>query len=212
VAPALLHKTPPLAQKFYGRSALTVAKDLLGKVLVTGSGRSLAAGLIIEVEAYLGSDDPASHAFRGKTARNSSMFQGGGIAYVYLSYGMHRCVNVVTGREGEGEAVLLRALWPLEGQELMAKRRGLIFSPTPKVLGNLTSGPGKLTQAMSITLKDNGRHWDQGDFKIIDLGYRPVRGEIMASPRIGITKGVELPWRYVIAAPKTIHPKAKPGA
>lgn len=183
--------------RFYQRSALHVAKDLLGKVLVTGLGNELAAGLIVEVEAYLGAEDPASHAFRGKTMRNSSMFSRGGVAYVYLSYGMHRCVNIVTGQEGQGEAVLLRAIWPIMSQKLMAKRRGLPDSLTVSVLKNLASGPGKLTQAMAITLDDNGRSWDQPDFKIIDLGYGPKKGEILSTPRIGITKGVELPWRFL---------------
>jgi DNA-3-methyladenine glycosylase len=193
-----------LELSFYGGSALDVAKELLGKVLVTGTGDELAAGMIIEVEAYLGSDDPASHAYSGQTKRNTSMFRSGGIAYVYLSYGMHRCVNIVTGYEGIGESVLLRALWPLMSQELMAKRRGTFFPATAKVLANLANGPGKLTQAMAITLDDNGRSWDQPNFKIIDLGYHPHKTEIRATPRVGITKGVELPWRYVIEAPQTL--------
>ncbi len=190
-------RTTPIERPFYQRSALDVAIDLLGKVLVTGAGKEIAAGLIVEVEAYLGAEDPASHAYRGKTARNSSMFSLGGIAYVYLSYGIHRCVNIVTGQEDQGEAVLLRAIWPIMSQKLMAKRRGLDDALTSGVIKNLASGPGKLTQAMAISLRDNGRPWDQPDFKIIDLGYRPKKGELLSTPRIGITKGVELPWRFL---------------
>lgn len=130
------------------------------------------------------------------------MFGPGGIAYVYLSYGMHRCINVVTGSQGRGEAVLLRAALPLFNLSAMAQRRGRTFEDSPKVQSALASGPGKLTEAMGITLADNGRRWDERDFKIVDLGYRVKPGQISRSPRIGITKGVELPWRFFITGTK----------
>ena len=188
----------PLQPAFFQRHAPVVSPDLLGKILVTKSQGFLCAAMIVEVEAYLGSEDPASHAFRGKTRRNASMFGAGGLAYVYLSYGMHRCVNIVTGKEGTGEAVLLRAGEPLYGLEAMAQRRNIPFADTPKVKGSLASGPGKLTAAMDIQLSDDGRAWNVDAFKVVDPGIAINPSDIETSPRIGISKGTELPLRFFV--------------
>ena len=188
----------PIQSAFFQRHAPVVARDILGKILVTESQGFLCAAMIVEVEAYLDFEDPASHAFRGKTRRNASMFGAGGLAYVYLSYGMHRCVNIVTGKEGTGEAVLLRAAEPLYGLEAMAQRRNIPFADTPKVKRSLASGPGKLTAAMNIQLSDDGRAWNLDAFKVVDLGIAINPSEIETLPRIGISKGVELPLRFLV--------------
>ncbi len=130
--------------------ALTVAPALLGWEIITHAGGVRTAGRIVEVEAYHGAGDPASHAYRGLTPRTGPMFEAGGTIYVYFSYGVHNCLNIVTGPAGEAQAVLIRALEPTTGAEVMAARRGLT---DPRLL---TSGPGRLTQALGITLADSG--------------------------------------------------------
>jgi DNA-3-methyladenine glycosylase len=173
---------------------ITVARQLLGKVLVRRSGRTVMSGMIVEVEAYNGADDPASHAFRGQTARNQVMFMEGGVLYVYFTYGMHFCANVVTGRAGNGSAVLLRALEPLEGVAAMAKHRSRPASEATALL----SGPAKLCQAMKIGRDDNGTDLCSGRIWIEDRGLTvPSRG-IVATPRIGITRGKEKLWRFCV--------------
>ena len=184
-----------LKESFYRRDALSVAKDLLGKGLFVGRTNKPLVCEIVEVEAYLGNSDPASHAYRGVTKRNWPMFEVGGTSYVYLSYGLNYCFNVVTGTEGSGEAVLIRAAMPLEGLSLMAKRRALKDASKHT---HLLSGPGKLTQALGITLRDNGLSLYGRDFCIIDLGRKPGEAEIGQSPRIGISQGVEAHWRFFI--------------
>lgn len=162
-----------------GLDALALARRLIGaELLVRGAG-----GIIIETEAY-GRDDPASHSFRGPTRRNASMFGPAGHAYVYRSYGIHLCLNVVAGA---GEAVLIRALAPDVGLELMRKRRG--SSP-------LCSGPGRLTEALGIRPEDDGAPFDGGDFSIILSSGKP---ELLTGPRIGISKAQDLPWRFGLA-------------
>jgi DNA-3-methyladenine glycosylase len=163
-----------------------VAAELLDKVLVVEGGGERTAGRIIETEAYT-SDDPASHSHRGRTARNGVMFGPAGRLYVYVSYGIHHCANVVTGADGEGQAVLLRAIAPLEGLELMLRRRGR--QP-------LADGPGKLCQALGIALTDNGADLcTGGTFGLFDDGSSPPERPIIG-PRIGITKGIDRPWRF----------------
>jgi len=183
----------PLPRAFYERPVLTVARDLLGRVMVHRGPGGRASGRIIEVEAYRGADDPASHAFRGETARNRVMFGPAGHAYVYFTYGMHHCVNVVTGPAGRSEAVLIRALEPLEGMALMRRRRG-VQEP-----GRLARGPGCVTQALGIDRRQYGLDLTRGSFVILDLppdhGGRPIaRG-----PRLGIRVAVERPWRFWLA-------------
>ena len=159
-----------------GWDAVTLARALVGAMLVVRG----AGGVVIETEAY-GRDDPASHSFRGETARNRAMFGPAGHAYVYRSYGIHLCLNVVARR---GEAVLIRAIDPLVGVEVMAERRGA---------GPLCSGPGRLAQALGVTLADDGAAFDGGDFAItLPEGAVPL----VAGPRVGISKAVEVPWRF----------------
>lgn len=177
-----------LERTFYERNTVEVAKELLGCYLVHETPEGKTAGKIVETEAYL-SDDPASHSFRGKTKRNASMFGPAGKAYVYLSYGMYRCFNVVTAKEHVGEAVLIRALEPVEGLDLMRKRRGI--SEAEK----LCNGPGKLVIAMGM-----GKELDGADLLTgpLTIRARDSLAESQASPRIGITKAAELPLRFTL--------------
>jgi DNA-3-methyladenine glycosylase len=152
------------------------------------------AARIVEVEAYLGDVDPASHAFRGRTDRNAVMFREGGHLYVYFTYGMHFCSNVVTGKEGMGHAVLLRALEPVEGIPLMARRR----RRSAARVRELCSGPAKLCQAFGITGRQNGADLC-GSSCWIERRDPPLRrGQIGRSARIGISRGKEFTWRFVI--------------
>jgi DNA-3-methyladenine glycosylase len=161
-----------------------VAPDLLGKVLVAGE----CAGRIVEVEAYR-ADDPASHTFRGRTPRNAVMFGPAGHLYVYFTYGLHHCANVVTGDDGDGQAVLLRAVVPLRGIDVMAKRRG---GRSP-----LADGPGKLCQAFGIDRRHDGTDLCAGDaVTIVDDGADPPV-DVAVTPRIGIRRAVDVPWRWV---------------
>jgi DNA-3-methyladenine glycosylase len=172
---------------FYDRPVLDVARDLLGCV-VSHAG---ASGVIVETEAYHHSE-PACHAFVGLTPRTATLFGPPGRAYVYRSYGIHALLNAVCEPEGVGAAVLIRALEPLDGIELMRERRG------PVTDGELCSGPGKLTQALAIELDRNGDDLAQGP---VTIGPRPPdwqEVELVAGPRIGITKAVELPWRFCV--------------
>lgn len=181
----------PLDREFFRRDALEVAPDLLNKVLVANG----CSGRIVEVEAYR-SDEPASHTFRGRTARNAVMFGDAGHLYVYFSYGMHHCANVVTGRAGESQAVLLRGLVPLEGLDVIRFRR-----PASTPTARLTDGPGKLCQALGIDLNANGTDLcAPGQLWIGDDGVQPPTDPTVTA-RIGITKAVDLPWRFVAPGP-----------
>jgi DNA-3-methyladenine glycosylase len=172
----------PLKRAFFGRSVHEVAPDLIGAtLLVSGVG-----GIIVEVEAYHHTD-PAAHSYRGPTPRNQVMFGPPGFAYVYRSYGIHWCVNFVCEKEGSASAVLIRALQPTHGVAAMRRRRGLHDERA------LCSGPGKLTEALGITIAHNGLALDAPP---IALHARTEKPEIVAGARIGITKAVELPWRY----------------
>jgi DNA-3-methyladenine glycosylase len=182
-----------LQRPFYRRDARELARDLLGRILVTKIGGERTAGRIIETEAYLGSDDRASHSHRGPTKRNEAMFLEGGHAYVYFIYGMYYCFNVVTGREGAGEAVLIRALEPTEGIETMRRRRGR--SPRRDI--ELTDGPGKLAIALGIGPELNGVDLAADRRIWIEEGEPLAEEEVIITPRIGITKSAELPWRWV---------------
>ncbi len=189
----------PLSREFYNRDPREVGPDLLGKVLVRKAGRQVLAARIVEVEAYLGENDPAAHSAVGPTARNAVMFGPPGYVYVYFIYGNHYCLNVSCLPEGTAGAVLFRAVEPLAGIEAMAVARGMTLGG-PRSLRNLTSGPGRLAQAFGITrLRDNGKDLTsrKSDLFIVDDGYRAT--EIATTARIGITKAAELPLRYVIA-------------
>ncbi len=181
----------PLPLEFYRQDTFALVPKILGKVLVHRIGRRALAGRIVEVEAYVGSD-PASHAANGMTERNKVMFEAGGVAYVYFTYGMHFCFNIVTGREGFPAALLVRALEPLEGFEEMKRRRGT------DLLTNLTNGPAKLCQAMGIDRKCNGMRLDGKGIFILDDGFVIDESYVLSSTRIGIRVGTESEWRYFL--------------
>jgi DNA-3-methyladenine glycosylase len=186
-----------LPRKFYTREVKAVAKDLLGKILVNKNGNSILAGKIVEVEAYDGKIDQAAHTFIGKTKRNEIMFNEGGYFYVYFSYGAHYCCNVVTGKKGHGTAVLIRAIEPVNGVKKMIKNRYGRDLLNERERFNLTSGPGKVCQAMGINKSHYGA--DLTNSSIFILDSQKVRKDmIVVTKRIGIKKSVELPWRYYI--------------
>jgi DNA-3-methyladenine glycosylase len=182
----------PLPRRFYTRETLTVAEELLGKKLVRHTNNTRLVGKIVEVEAYRGSDDPGSHAYRGMTPRNRLMFRKGGFAYVYFTYGMHYCFNVVTERQNAPGAVLVRALEPLNGIETMRRNRG------NKNLLNLTNGPAKLAEAMNITKKQNGLDLTRSKELLICEPNVKENFEIVTTKRIGIKVGVDKLWRFCI--------------
>lgn len=186
-----------LKREFYNRTFLTVAKDLLGKILMIKKGKYFLAVKIVEVEAYHGDFDEASHAFRGKTNRNAVMFEEGGHLYVYFTYGVHFCTNIVVGKKGKGIAVLIRAVEPLEGIHIMTKNRFGKKSVKEKNLFNLTSGPGKVCQALGINLNHNGIDLIGNEVFILDQPKLKNK-EIGVSSRIGITRSVDLQWRFFI--------------
>ena len=181
---------PRLPRRFFARPSTAVAPELLGRILVrvSGDGTRLVAR-IVEVEAY-GPKDPASHAYRGRTPRNLVMFGPPGRLYVYFTYGMHFCANVVTGAEGEGSAVLLRALEPLEGLETMAANRGV------DAVRLLCSGPGRLTQAMGIARPDNGVDLVRDPALQLRAGEPLAAKRVARSTRVGVNVGIEPRWRY----------------
>jgi len=179
----------PLPPAFYDRPSVAVAPDLLNKVLVAGP----CAGRIVEVEAY-DESDPASHSYRGRTARTEVMFGPPGHLYVYFTYGMHWCANAVCGPEGEGAAVLLRALAPLHGVGVMVERR-----PRARRPRDLCNGPAKLCQALGIDGERNGTDLTDGGsaVQIVDDGTPPPR-RAGRSPRIGISVATDVPWRWYV--------------
>ncbi len=184
-----------LPRSFYLRSTLTVAKELLGKFLVRKMGRQLLIGKIVEVEAYLGKKDPASHAYRGQTKRNEMMFRQGGHLYVYFTYGMHFCANVVTRGKGIGEAVLIRAVEPVKGIEVMRKKRGCSWDEAD--YWNVANGPAKLCEAFGIQRKQNGIDL-LGDEIFVAGGEKIPKSLIGSSTRIGIKKATDKRWRFFV--------------
>lgn len=177
----------PLPRRFYARDSVELARDLLGRLLIREHAGVRTIGRIVEVEAY-SIEDPASHSFKGRTPRNETMFGPPGHAYVYVSYGMHHCMNVTAGG---ANAVLLRALEPLEGIEEMARRRGLANERL------LCAGPGRLCQALGITLADDGRDiTKRGDLWL--AAGNPVE-DIGVTGRIGLSVAADVPWRFVEA-------------
>jgi DNA-3-methyladenine glycosylase len=181
-----------LPKSFYTRDARVVARDLLGRELVTVVDGERTSGRISETEAYVG-DDPASHSHRGPTQRNASMFRDGGIAYVYFIYGMYYCFNVVTGAEGSGEAVLIRAVVPTSGIEVMRRRRGRAL----KRDADLANGPGKLAMALAIGPEHNGIDLTAGTTIWIEEGIAVNDDSVVTTSRVGITRGLEHDWRWV---------------
>jgi DNA-3-methyladenine glycosylase len=187
-----------LKRDFFARSVHEVAPDLIGVTLLLDG----AGGRIVEVEAY-DHEDPASHGYRGRTARNEAMFGPPGHAYVYRSYGIHWCLNLVCGEEGIAEAVLVRALEPTAGLEEQRRRRGV------EDIRALCSGPGKLCQALGITREHDGLPLDAPPFL---LEPRDAAPEIVTGPRIGITRATELSWRYLDGGSPFLSRSAPRGA
>lgn len=187
-----------LPRSFFLRDTQSVAKELLGKILVREVDHTLLACRIVEVESYVGHDDRASHASRGRTARNAMMFAPGGHAYVYFIYGMYWCLNVVTERKDYPSAVLIRAGEPLQGITYMQQAR------RQKAVTNLISGPGKLCQAMQIDRLLNGADVVTSKrLYIVDDGFKVRKADVGQSPRIGVAYAGEhalRPWRYYIAS------------
>jgi DNA-3-methyladenine glycosylase len=189
----------PLRRAFFNRDPRLVSRELLGKVLVRKEGRKFLAGRVVEVEAYLGSEDAAAHSAAGKTPRNAVLFGPPGYAYVYFIYGNHYCLNVSCLPDGEAGGILFRALEPLAGMEEMALRRDLSIQ-SPRGLRNLTSGPGKLAEAFGITReRDNAKDLTSAhsDLFLSDDNVRV--SQVVETRRIGITKAEDMPLRYLIA-------------
>jgi DNA-3-methyladenine glycosylase len=188
-----------LPRQFYDRDPRPVSRELLGKLLVRRRGRQILTARIVEVEAYLGSDDSAAHAAAGRTARNDVLFGPPGHAYVYFIYGNHYCLNVSCLPDGIAGGILFRGAEPLKGIEQMARARGLTIK-TARDLRLLTVGPGRMAEAFGITrARDNGKDLTSpdSDLFIADDGFRA--SHVAVTPRIGITKAAALPLRYVIA-------------
>lgn len=187
----------PLPRSFYARPVGEVARDLLGCVLVRRLDGDELRGEIVEVEAYGGADDAGSHAFRGRTRRNEVMFGPPGHLYVYRIYHFHTCMNVVCEGAGIAGAVLIRALIPLSGLDVMERNRG------GRPVRELCNGPAKLCQALEISMEQNGTDL-QGPDLWIEPGSKP--DEISASTRVGLTRGADLPWRYFLPGNSFVSP------
>ncbi len=188
-----------LTKDFYTQNVLVVAENLLGKIFVyenKNSGIKLSAK-IVEVEAYDGKSDEAAHTYNGKTERNKIMFETGGYLYVYFTYGIHFCANIVTGTEGEGTAVLLRGMEVLEGIEIFSKNRFGKKNISEGEKKNLLNGPAKICKAFGITKNQNGTNLLMNEIYLLDAPKVP-KNKIVQTTRIGIKKSVELPWRFYI--------------
>jgi len=192
----------PLPRSFYDRDPRQIGPEVLGKLLVRRQGRELLAGRIVEVEAYLGADDPAAHASIGKTPRNAVLFGPPGYAYVYFIYGNHYCLNFSCLPNGTPGGILFRALEPVAGAETMLEMRGLAEGAD---LRKLTSGPGRLAEAFGITReRDNGKDLtdSRSDLYLADDGTPAPR--VLITKRIGITKAADMPLRYIVAGNKFV--------
>src|SRR5437773_3142235 len=192
-----------LPRAFYDRATLDIARDLLGKVLVHNRRGVVTTGAIVEVEAYIGESDPACHAAPGPTRRNAPLYGPPGHAYVYLNYGIHALVNVVTEARGSPAAILIRALDPIEGVDVMRRRRGRAM----RNLHDLCRGPGNLTLAMGITLAENRLDLLGDRLFVEDRGIGV--GPIAWGPRIGIAVGTEQPWRAYVAEHPAVSKPSK---
>ncbi|HWC32289.1 MAG TPA: DNA-3-methyladenine glycosylase [Actinomycetota bacterium] len=176
----------PLSRRFYARDPALVARDILGRLLVRETSGERLVGRIVEAEAYA-TDDPASHSYRGETRRNATMFGPPAHAYVYVSHGIHHCLNVTTGH---GNAVLLRAIEPLEGLEWMVERRGVVDARL------LCAGPGRLCEALGVGLADDGADLTTGEGLWLARGV--PASAVVATPRVGIRRAADVPWRFVV--------------
>jgi DNA-3-methyladenine glycosylase len=193
----------PLPLTFYAQPTLEVARALIGKTLASRTAAGLAAGVIAETEAYVAAMDPAAHGYSGFTPRVRSMFGPPGHAYVYRSHGIHFCLNVVTEREGEAAAVLVRALQPVEGLALMRARRGERI-----VDRDLCRGPGRLCQALGVTLALDGADLTASALWIAETPGLEAELSIATSPRVGISRAVDWPWRFYV--PGSRYVSARP--
>ena len=191
---------PALPARFYDRDTELVSRELLGAVLECATPEGVTRGRIVETEAYLGPDDPACHAVAGVTARTQHLFGPPGVAYVYLIYGMYWCFNAVTRERGHGAAVLVRAVHPLDGVDLMRDRR-----PKAKRERDLTNGPGKLCLAMGIVGAMSGTRLQDGPV-VIRQGEVVADDEVVVTPRIGITQAAEWPLRYLVRDDPFVSP------
>jgi DNA-3-methyladenine glycosylase len=192
----------PLRRSFFARPSPVVARDLLGQLLVRRQRDVLLVGRIVETEAYQ-EDDPASHSFGGPRGRNLVMFGDAGHLYVYFTYGMHFCMNVVTGRKGEGSAVLLRAAEPIEGLETMRARRGAASDP------RLCAGPARLAQAYGVGRECNGADLVDGGELWVGRGLAVPQERVAVGPRVGIRRAVEVPWRFADATSGSVSGAAR---
>ncbi len=191
-----------LRRAFYARDPVTLARDLLGRVLFFESPEGLLSGRIVETEAYTGAADPASHAYRGVTRRNAVMFGPAGYAYIYFTYGMHHCLNVVAERRGTAGAVLLRSLEPRAGLAVM-RGHGVLGADE-----RLCSGPGKICKAFGLTLQHNGLDLTRGPLGIV--AGRPVDDRLVkVGTRIGISRAAEVPYRFTIAGSRSLSVRAR---
>ena len=202
----------PLPRRFYERSAVDLARAVLGRLLVSDGPAGRVGGIIVETEAYRGTRDPASHAWRGPTPRTRVMFGPPGHAYVYLIYGAHLCLNLVAEPEGRAAAVLVRALAPCVGVELMRRRRGGVAAE------RLARGPGNLGRALGLTRGSDGADLTRGPLWLSDLPPRRSGHRVAAGPRIGIRRGVERRWRFYleghpcVSGPRRMRPaRGRPG-
>jgi DNA-3-methyladenine glycosylase len=191
-----------LSRSFYKRPTVEVAKDLIGKRIVRGLNGCKLSGVIVETEAYGHADDPASHAFRGMTKRNSVMFGETGIAYVYFTYGNHHCVNVTARNHAPAGAVLIRSVEPIQGFSEMKRLREL------NDYHALTTGPGKLAQAMNITRSLNGVDMTKSDSELTIEDGSP-RQIVIATPRIGISRAKDMLWRFIDPSSEFLSRKAR---
>lgn len=194
-----------LRRSFFARDARVVARELLGAVVVHDDPeRGLVAARIVETEAYLGRDDAASHAFRGPTPRSAAMFGPPARLYVYFTYGMHWCTNVVCDQDGTGAAVLLRAAAPVAGLDAMRARR-----PAARHDRELCAGPARLSAALGLDGRHNEASLLRGPVRIVDDGT-PLEGRVATSPRIGISEGVEHLWRYYVEGDAHVSRRDRP--
>ncbi len=213
---ALVDHLKPIPRAFFNRDPREVARDLLGKILVRRQGSRIMAGRVVETEAYLGNGDPAAHSASGKTARNAVLFGPPGYAYVYLIYGNHFCLNVSCLPDGDAGCVLFRALEPIVGLKEMSRYRHLELSsqPTEAQARMLTSGPGRLAQALAISrMRDNGKDMTsrtKSDLWLCEDDW-PTE-QVVCTPRVGITKAADEPLRFLVCgnrfvSGKTVKPK-----
>jgi len=186
-----------LKKNFYERDLLIVAENLIGKIFVKRADNKFLSGKIVEVEAYAHQIDEASHSYKGITKRNEVMFGKGGFLYVYFTYGFHFCCNVVTEKKGIGSAVLIRAIEPIDGIEIMKKNRFGNRLLKKKYITNLTSGPGKVCQAFGITKEHNGTSLTGNEIFIVE-GEKIDSKNIVKTKRVGIKKSTEFLWRFYI--------------